>query len=348
MINRTNLEERLDRAISSVMNENTPGMALLIAEGDDVIIRKGYGIADFKTGRKVAPEDNFIIASNSKQFTCFAIRILEAEGKLNINETIERFFPDFPDYVKKVTVKDLMIHQSGIREYFEEDRWKPTAEATTAQMLEIIKGFGGLDFEPHQKWSYCNSAYVMLGSIVEQLSGMPFGQFVKTKILDPVGMTNSFVPDYMDDKPESLIEGYVLQEDGSFKAAPYDMLMVGYADGNIQSNVDDILKWHKHLYMEDTSVFLDRKLMKESFVNNPVESTGILSGYGYGFFINGSIYHDGHVEGRREIWHTGGTMGFISRISRFIDDNVSIIMLTNYEGLPKDEMFFKIIKEVFA
>ena len=347
MINRTNLEERLDKVISSVMNENTPGMALLIAERDEVIIRKGYGMADLETGRRITPEDNFVIASNSKQFTCFAIKILEAEGLLKLDEPIERFFPDFPDYVKKVTVKDLMIHQSGIKEYFEEDRWKATAEATTAQMLEIIKGFGDADFEPHDRWSYCNSAYVMLGSIVEQLSGMPFGQFVKTRILDPVGMTNSFAPDYMDDKPESLIEGYVLQEDGSFKAAPYDMLLVGYADGNIQSNVDDILKWHKHLYMEDTSVFLDRKVMKESFVNQPA-GNGMLSGYGYGFFINGSVYHDGHVEGRREIWHTGGTMGFISRISRFIDDEVSIIMLTNYEGLPKDEMFFKIIKEVFA
>lgn len=347
MINRTNLEERLDAAISSVMNENTPGMALLIAEGDEVIIRKAYGIADFETGRKITPEDNFIIASNSKQFTCFAIKMLEAEGLLDINETIERFFPDFPDYVKKVTVKDLMIHQSGIKEYFDEERWQQTAKATTAEMLEIIKDFGGLDFEPHEKWYYSNSAYVMLGSIVEQLSGMSFGQFIKTRILDPVGMTGSFAPDYMDDKPESLIKGYVLNEDGSFKEAEYDMLHVGYADGNIQSNVDDILKWHRHLYMEDTSVFLDRKIMKESFVNNPV-GNGMLSGYGYGFFINGSAYHEGHVEGRREIWHTGGTSGFISRISRFIDDKVSIIMLTNYEGLPKDEMFFKIIREVFA
>ncbi|MBQ1959123.1 MAG: serine hydrolase [Firmicutes bacterium] len=91
MINRTNLEERLDRVISSVMNDKTPGMALLIAEGDEVIIRKGYGMADLETGRRITPEDNFVIASNSKQFTCFAIRMLEAEGLLKIDETIERF-----------------------------------------------------------------------------------------------------------------------------------------------------------------------------------------------------------------------------------------------------------------
>lgn len=347
MINRSNLEQRLDAVISSTMNENTPGMALLIAEGDEVLIRKAYGIADFKTGRKVTPDDNFVIASNSKQFTCFAIKMLEAEGLLDQDETIERFFPDFPDYVKKVTIKDLMIHQSGIKEYFEEDRWQATAEATTEQMMDIIKGFGGLDFEPHEKFAYCNSAYVMLGRIVEQLSQMTFGQFVKTRILDPVGMTNSFVPDYMDDKPESLIEGYVLQEDGSYKEAKYDMLLVGYADGNIQSNVDDMLRWHRHLYMEDTSVFLDREIMEQSFVDYPL-GDGMPSGYGFGFFINGSKYHEGHLEGHEEIWHTGGTNGFISRVSRFVDDNLSVIMLTNYEGLPKNELFFKIMTEVFA
>ena len=348
MINRVNLEERIDKAVSSIFNENTPGMTLLIAQGDEILVRKAYGMADIAAGRKAVPEDNFVIASNSKQFTCFAIRMLEAEGKLDINETIERFFPDFPDYVKKVTIKDLMIHQSGIKEYYDEDRWKLTVEADTDRMLEIIKDFGGLQFEPHQRWSYCNSSYVMLGRIIEQLSGMTFGQFIKTRILDPVGMTNSFAPDYMNDRPASLTEGYVLKEDGSFEAVPYDMLVVGYADGNIQSNVDDMLKWHKHLFMEENSVFLDRKIMKESFVNNPVEANGLLSGYGYGFFIGDSPYHMGHLEGHREIWHTGGASGFISRISRYVDDKLSVIMLTNYEGLPKDELFFKIMTEVFA
>ncbi len=340
MINRRNLEERLDTVISPIMNDNTPGMALLVSEGDDVIIRKAYGIADFKTGRKITPEDNFVIASNTKQFTCMAILMLEQEGLLKLDEPIESFFPDFPDYVKYVTVRQLMIHQSGIKEYFEENRWTPTIKANTKEMLEIIKGFGGLDFEPGTKFSYCNSSYVMLGNIVEQLSGMSFGQFVKTKILDPVGMKKSFAPDYMNDRPDSLIEGYILQEDGSFKEATYDMLLVGYADGNIQSNVDDLLRWHKHLYEEDKSVFLDRKVMETCFENNLLND-GSPSGYGLGFFID-------NYKGHRAIWHTGGTMGFISRCSRYIDDKLSVIMLTNYEGLPKNQLFEKIMTEIFA
>ena len=347
MIKRTDLEERLDKAISPVMNDNTPGMALLISQGDEVIIRKAYGIADFETGRKISPDDNFIIASNTKQFTCMAILMLEEEGLLKLDEPIERFFPDFPDYVKKVTVRNLMVHQSGIKEYFEENRWQPTVFATTDEMMDIIKNLGDLDFEPGEKFSYCNSSYVMLGKIVEQLSGMSFGQFIETKILRPVGMKKSFAPDYMNDRPESLIKGYVLQNDGSFKEAAYDMLQVGYADGNIQSNVDDILCWHKHLYESKDEIFLSRKRMNECFANTRLED-GTETGYGFGFFINGSKYHEGHIEGKHEIWHTGGTAGFISRISRFVDENLSVVMLTNYEGLPKNELFFKIIKEVFA
>ena len=347
MINRTNLEERLDCVISPVMNDETPGMALLIAQGDEVLVRKGYGLADMTTGRKLSPDDNLIIASNTKQFTCMAILMLVEEGLLHLDDTVEKFFPDFPEDVKKVTIWEMMVHQSGIKEYFEEDRWQATATATTDEMMEIIKGFGGLDFEPGQNFSYCNSSYVMLGKIVELLSGMKFGAFLKTKILDPVGMTRSYAPDYMDDKPASLIKGYMLQADGSLKEAAYDMLQVGYADGNIQSNVDDLLRWHKHLYMSQEEVFLSRERMKQCFINTKLQDN-TETGYGLGFFLNGSQFHEGHVEGKQEIWHTGGTMGFISRVSRFVEDDLSVIMLTNYEGLPKNEMFFKIIKEIYA
>lgn len=347
MVNKVNLEERLDRVISRVMNDNTPGMALLIAQGDEILVRKGYGLADMKTGRKISPDDNLIIASNTKQFTCMAVLMLVERGLLSLNDTVEKFFPDFPEDVKKVTIWQMMVHQSGIKEYFEGDRLEPTAKSTSDEMIEMIKGFGGLDFEPGEKFSYCNSSYVMLGKIVEILSGMKFGEFLKTQILDPVGMTNSFAPDYMDDRPESLIMGYKVQEDGSFKEVEYDMLQVGYADGNIQSNVDDLLKWHKHLYESKEEVFLSRENMQKCFDNAKLND-GTDTGYGLGFFIDGSKFHEGHVEGRHEIWHTGGTFGFISRVSRFVDDDLSVIMLTNYEGLPKNELFFKIIKEVYA
>lgn len=344
MIRRENLEKRLDAVICPVMHENTPGMALLIAEGEDILLRKAYGMADLATGRAVVPEDNFVIASNTKQFTCMAILMLREMGLLSLDETIERFFPDFPAYNKIITVRQLMNHQSGIREYFDDSvwqQWKEAKNADTAQMLEIIKTFSELDFAPDSQYSYCNSAYVMLGAIVEQLSGMPFGKFLEEKILKPVGMCRSYAPDNMQQRPKSLIEGYTLQPDGSFARQDYDMKLVGYADGNIQSNVDDMLTWHRYLYESDEEILLPRDVMREAFQENHL-ADGSGTGYGLGFFLNGE------TPGHREIWHTGGTMGFVSRCSRYIDDRLSVIMLTNYEGLPKNELFNQIMAEVFA
>ncbi|MCI5687134.1 MAG: beta-lactamase family protein [Emergencia sp.] len=344
MNRRDSLEQRLDAVISPVMNDHTPGMALLIAEGDEIIFRKAYGMADLEKGRRITPEDNFVIASNTKQFTCFAVLMLKEQGLLSLDETVDRFFPDFPPFCKKITVRQLMCHQSGIKEYFDDStwqQWSQAAKADTKDMLEIIKTFDVLDFEPGSRYSYSNSAYVMLGAIVEQLSGMPFGKFLEEKILKPVGMLQSFAPDTMDQRPASLIEGYELQPDGSFEKQPYDMKLVGYADGNIQSNVDDMLKWHKHLYESTEACFLAREAMAEAFQENYL-ADGSKSGYGLGFFL------DGETPGHKEIWHTGGTMGFISRCSRYVDDRISVIMLTNYAGLPKNQLYEKIVAEIFA
>lgn len=341
MIRTKDLEKRLDRLIAPVMNNETPGMALLIAEDDHIILRKAYGLANMESGRKISPQDNFVIASNTKQFTCMAILMLQEQGLLELDEPICRFFPDFPEYKNKVTIRHLMCHQSGIKEYFEDNRWAKwdaAATAATEDMIKIIKNFGELDFEPETQFSYCNSSYVMLGSIVEQLSGMAFGKFLEKNILGPVGMTRSFAPDYMDEKPASLIEGYILQEDGSFAKAVYDMALVGYADGNIQSNVDDIWTWHKYLYQSQDELFLPRSVMAEAFLENHLKD-GSPTGYGLGFFL-------GMYKGHKEIWHTGGTMGFISRCSRYVDDHLSVIMLTNYEGLPKNELYETIIAEI--
>ena len=129
-------------------------------------------------------------------------------------------------YRKYVTIRDMMTHVSGIQEYFEENKWlniPDSATADTKRMLEIIKGFGDLTFKPRTQYSYCNSSYVMLGNIVEQLSGMSFGEFLKKNIFQPLGMEHTIAPDYMDVKGENLTEGYVKDADGNFVKQDYNM-----------------------------------------------------------------------------------------------------------------------------
>lgn len=336
------LEKRLDKVIGRDMREDTPGMSLLITKGEDILIRKSYGLADIEAGKKIKCDDAFVIASNTKQFTCAAIMMLKEQGLVDYDEPVERFFPDFPDYVKYVTVRDLMTHVSGIKEYFEDNVWldiPDSATADTARMLEIIKEFGGLTFEPRTQYSYCNSAYVMLGAIVEQLSGMKFGEFLKARIFEPLGMKDTIAPDYFDVRAERLTEGYAKDEGGNFVRQEYNMALVGYADGNMQSTADDLFIWHKYLYMSNSELLMKRDTLAEAFKDNYL-TDGSATGYGFGFFL-------GEYKGHREIWHTGGTTGFISRASRFPDDDISLIMLTNYEGLPKNEMYERIAAEIF-
>lgn len=346
------LEQAVDRVVGKSVNDRTPGFALLLAKDGEVLLRKGYGMADLEKGTPIRPEDNFVIASNTKQFTCLAILMLRDRGLLDLDEPIERFFPDFPDYRKTVTVRMLMAHTSGIREYFEEGFRENEAAlrtADTAALLEIAKGFGPeLDFEPDTKWSYCNTAYVMLGDIVRQLTGKMFGQFLESEILRPLGMNGTVAPDYMDQPDPRQVKGYVETAPGVFAPQPYDMLLVGYADGNLSSNVDDLLKWHNFLYESHGAPLVKPSTIDEMFVSHKLKD-GTATNYGMGFFLDQIEGKSKHYPGHTEIWHTGGTMGFISRLSRFPDEHVTAAMLTNWEGdgLARDELFFPILDELF-
>lgn len=364
-------EKDIDKTAGSYVSDATPGFSMLLSKDGEVLFRKAYGMADLEQSIPIRPEDHFIIASNTKQFTCLLILMLREKGLLDLDEPIARFFPDFPEYKDTVTIRMLMCHTSGITEYFDEEwleKLMPVLRtADTGKMLEIIKGFGNrLYFEPDTRISYCNSAYVMLGSIIEQLTGMRFGEFLKKEIFDILEMDHSIAPDYMDRIDPEQVRGYMTDEAESlmlmadaesgtggmaekraavrFRQAPYDMFEVGYADGNISTNVDDILKWHQYLFNENDDRIVPYSVRREMWTPH-VLKTGEKTNYGFGIMTGDFDEEHRTVSDRRELWHTGGTEGFISRISYFPDDKISAIMLTNWNGIARDELFGEIVKE---
>ena len=163
-------------------------------------------------------------------------------------------------------------------------------------------------------------------------------------------MTRTVAPDYMDQTDPRQATGYVEPNDrpGVYVPQPYDMLLVGYADGNISSNVDDLLKWHHYLYESSSEALVKRSTVEELFVSHVLKD-GTPTHYGMGLFLGDIEGKSKHYSGHEEIWHTGGTMGFISRVSRFPRDGVTAAMLTNWEGqgLVRDEVFFPILDELF-
>lgn len=369
------LESKIDEIAGRCVSDMTPGFCILLAKEGVPLIRRAYGMSDVEAGIKIKPEDHFIIASNTKQFTCLAILILKERGLLDLDEPIERFFPDFPEYRKKVTVRMLMSHTSGIKEYFDDDVLEANEKflrtAHSGELLDLAKSFGDkLRFEPDTDISYCNTAYVMLGDIVRQLSGKSFGQFIKTEIFDVLEMNQSAAPDYMDETDPAQVKGYTSgatenstavsaaacetecgeTEDSSaagpatYSEVPYDMLEVGYADGNISTNVDDILIWHNYLFNENDDRIVPYNVRKEMWTPHRL-ADGRETTYGMGI-MTGNFDEEHHVvfDDRRELWHTGGTMGFISRISYFPDDKVSAVFLTNWEGIERDSIFDALVR----
>ncbi|HHY04487.1 MAG TPA: beta-lactamase family protein, partial [Thermoanaerobacterales bacterium] len=205
------LSSKIEEAVALYVKDDTPGMALLIGEKGKIVYEGGFGLSDMEARIPMTTDKAFIIASVSKQFTTMAIMMLKERGLLDYEDTIERFFPDFPPYTKKVTIRNLMTHTSGIKEYFDDDFCKIANQMGDAMtqdtILEMIKGFGDLEFEPDTNFSYCNSAYVMLGSIIEQVSKKTFAEFLKENIFDPLGMNNTVVGVSPNQKVANLTPG---------------------------------------------------------------------------------------------------------------------------------------------
>jgi CubicO group peptidase (beta-lactamase class C family) len=343
-------ESAADRALARFVPEDAPGCVLMLAKDGKTLLRRCRGLADMERGVPLSAEDNFIIASHTKQFACVAILMLRDRGLLDPDEPIARFFPDFPAYRERVTLRMLMTHTSGIREYFEDASPEETERLRTAdaaEVLRLIRGFGETAFEPGTRWSYCNSGFVMLGDVVRQLTGKPFGAFLESEVFAPLGMTRSRAPDTTAQRDPRLAGGYEETAPGAFERQPWDMLQVGYADGNVSSNADDLLRWHRFLFQSGGEPLLRPGSLRELFAPCRLRS-GTEAPYGLGFFL-GTMdpARPSYSPRRREIFHTGRVPGFVSRVSYFPENGVSAILLSNRGSLPRDALLFAALDGLF-
>lgn len=336
--------KEIEKIAGEYFTRATPGMSLLIGEKGATIFEKGFGLADIEKNIPIEPDTSFIIASITKQFTTMAVMMLKEKGLLNYDDTLNMYFPDFPEYSRTVTLRNLMTHTSGIKEYFGEDfKLKPVSqggELTQEDILNLIKSAGDLGFKPNTRFSYCNSGYVILGAVAEKVSGLPLAEFLSDNVFKPLHMKDTMVGVSPKQDFGKLAQGYRKDESGGYKKTPFDMITIGWADGNIVSTVQDLFKWHNALFTES---LVRSETLQEAFTPHLL-ADGTPTEYGFGWKINTRC-------GIKEIWHTGGTLGYISRFSRFVDIDTAIIMLTNLENLAeggRDEIFQRIAASVLG
>lgn len=308
------IEAAVDAYFQPLIDRDLISGSVLIARDGEILLAKGYGPANREYGVPNGPETKFRLGSVTKQFTAMAILILEEQGLLGVDDTLDKYYPGYP-HGERITIHSLLTHTSGVNNYnnLPDYHEKMMLPYSIAEVIDWFKS-DSLLFEPGERWSYSNSGYVLLAYIIEKVSGLSYEAFLQENIFEPLGMSGSG-----QDKHFAIIENrasghahYGLQVD---QALYRDMPFTSGA-GSLYSTVTDLFLWDQALYSE--------KLVSKSTLEKMF--TPYKEGYGYGWFV-------GDVFGRKMISHRGGINGFLTNIARFVDDGVLVVCLFNYESV---------------
>jgi len=307
------LESDFDQFIRAAVDVWQFQGAVLVAKDGQLVYRKAFGYADHELDVKNRTHMKFQIGSITKQFTAVCIMLLVEEGKLKLDDPITKYLPDYPaNPGNRITIHHLLSHTSGIPNYTAMlEVWERRAlEISVEDLIATFKD-KPLEFEPGEDWSYSNSGYIVLGAIIEAVSGMIYEDFVETRIFEKLGMENSGY-DHREEIIEDRAKGYYVGDDGKLRNASFVHMSVPYSAGALYSTIGDMLIWDKALYGTD---LLSEKSLNKIF-------TPVMNDYGYGFMIQ-------DVFDRRLIWHNGGIDGFVSTFNRWVDEKVTVIVLAN-------------------
>ncbi|HEU5163449.1 MAG TPA: serine hydrolase domain-containing protein [Thermoanaerobaculia bacterium] len=297
-----------------------PGLALAVVRDGAVVTTRMYGSADLAGKTPVKAETVFELGSISKQFTAMAVMMLVEDGKIALDASIANYLPDVPEPWRRITVRHLLTHSSGIREYLSDPELAKEVHgaADHAAVARILMARLPLDFDPGATWAYSNSGYLLLGHIVERASGTPYWDFLKARIFEPAGMRSTRSSD-PNAKIRNRATGYGWTGE-RFEARP-PVPVNAFAAGAIVSTIQDMAKWEAALHA-------GRFLKKESFeaMWTPLRLAGGATppfSYGFGWVVD--AHHGGTV-----VLHSGGTPGFSSAIRRHLRERVTVILLANH------------------
>jgi len=327
--------DNVDDYVSAQMRQlHIPGLSLAIVRDGRVTKAQGYGFANLELRAHATKETVYEIGSNTKQFTAAAIMMLVQGGKVHLEDPITQYFPEAPQAWRNITIRHLLTHTSGIQNHVAVPHWLDVFKTdlgfeTSPARDELLKMFFKLplEFQPGETWAYDNTGYYLLGIIIEKVSGKSYWQFVDERIFKPLGMEATRSTD-----PKPLVpnraSGYEWKNDG-FENRPILLSAIAFSAGSLISTVEDIVKWDAALSSEK---LLNRSSLDQIWTATATDDDADAPfNYGFGWFVDS--YH-----GHRLVQHSGGTPGFSSVIYRFIDDKLTIIILTNHSDMIIDEL----------
>jgi CubicO group peptidase (beta-lactamase class C family) len=309
---------RIDAIVTRAFAADQPGAAVIVVKDGQVVYRKAAGMANLELGVQLQPDMVFRLGSLTKQFTAAAVMLLVEQGRIGLKDPIDKYLPGYPMQGHVITVEHLLTHTSGIQSYTDIPGWMTTRIRNEMTVQELVDGFKKepMQFAPGEQYRYNNSGYVLLGAIIEKVSGKSYEAFVTEAIFKPLGLTSTY---YGSNEPiiRRRAQGYTGPA-GKTANASYLSMTQPYAAGSLVSTVDDLARWDAALY---TEALLKRSTLEQmwtAFTLNNRTSTN----YGYGWNVS-------LLRGRRAIEHGGGIPGFSTYGLRVPDDRVYVAVLCN-------------------
>lgn len=329
---QTDQDNQLGKSIDSLVLEqvkpNEPGVAILIAKKGKIVYKKAFGSANLELNVPLEPDMIFQIGSITKQFTAVAILQLVEQGRISLQESVQKYIPDFPFKGYTITIENLLTHTSGIKDFMSINhpgqnvlRW----DFTPQQLIDHFKN-EPLEFKPCSKYNYTNSGYVLLGRIIEIASGKSYHGYLLENVIQKAGLKNTFFAN-ADTVISKRVSSYT-RDRGFYDNADYFSISFGYGCGDLLSTIADLFKWNTALLNGN---LIRKETLEKAFTPYKL-SDGTNTTYGYGWFID-------NVGGVKRIHHEGQIRGFVAEEKYYPADDIFVATIANVKS-PEDKTDF--------
>lgn len=328
-IHSQSLEKEYDIIATEIFKPNHPGGVVLISKKGNVTYKKAFGLANMELEVPMKTDMVFEIGSLTKQFTAVAILQLMEQGKLSLNDPITKYIPDYPVYERTITIHHLLTHTAGLQNYTSQDKWTSMwrMEKTLLETIDLFKN-EPLDFTTGSKFNYSNAGYVLLGYIIEKVSGLSYNAYLDKNVIQAAGMKNTFCGTHSA-IVKNRASGY--QINSNYINAEFLSFSQIHAAGALMSTVDDLYVWNKALR---NSTLLKKETLKLAETNYKT-SNGAPINYGYGWFLN-ELYGSPTVE------HGGGIFGYITYALYLPKEDIYVVVLTNCDSYNPESIAVKL------
>jgi CubicO group peptidase (beta-lactamase class C family) len=321
--------------VDALMRDYTgevPGASVLVLRDGQPIVRAGYGLSDLESHTPATATTNYRLASVTKQFTAASILLLAEEGKLKLEDRVRKWLPTLPKATESITIRHLLTHTSGLIDYEDVIPESFKAQLHDADVLKLLESQDRLYFHPGSDYRYSNSGYSLLALIVERASGRTFAAFLRERIFQPLGMSNTVAHEDGISTVASRAFGYT-QEQGRWTRTDQSQTSAVLGDGGIYSSIDDLATWDAALY---DGRLLPQKALQAAFTPHTHTDDPDIE-YGYGWRVTGET-----------LWHSGETVGFRNVIVRYPKRRLTVVVLTNRNEPEPYRLALEIAKQAIA